>query len=160
LVQTFQGIGCANAIKLLETVVDHGDRTIINAQQSREKLAELLPENEGCINVEVGGGVAHVTLELCSIPHDTDAALRPLKEKLPSEAYGDFLKKLSMMFYFTQQMYRRIIREDYVLASFLTAPLDAEDRSACVGGPFVDKDTSTLYVQEAWPQRLGITVRM
>jgi hypothetical protein len=126
------------------------------------EVAEFSPVTEvGCMKVDFHdrtcgrGRVAYLVLEPCPRDHDFGAQLDKLKARTSEEKWPEILRHLSMLVHIGQTVYAETAGSHADLVRRLTG--GGGERYLKLK---VDGLNTTLYLDEGWPERIGIFVRL
>jgi hypothetical protein len=144
---------------LLRQFVEHSTAAG-SPEQTRalKAVADLSPVTEvGCMRVDFHdriancGNTAYITLEECPRDHDLGAQLGKLQSRCAEAKWPEVLTHLSRLVFFGRSVYAQSARalQPELGAAFVRYP-----------GVQVDAANTTLYLEEAWPRRAGIFVRL
>jgi hypothetical protein len=120
-------------------------------------IAGMSPLTEVCcMRVDFNDGApdtAYIVFDRCPREHDVGAQLARLQRRLPPEKWNDILKNVSFQLHMIRMVYGNLARDHSELIRTISggAPEKYFDL-------FVDPATSLLYVDAAWPNRVGIFV--
>lgn len=129
-----------------------------------EAIKAVSPVSEvGCMRVEFVHQltgvpvVAFLTLDACPAAHDLGRELEKLKPITPAAKWSELLRSMSTLVFIGRAVYSRTSREHIGLVRQL-AGLGAEDPCAGLLDLQIDTKNTTLYLNAAWPERVGLYV--
>lgn len=125
-------------------------------------IAELSPVTEvGCMRIDFHdrtknrANTAYLTIEECPRDHNLDAQLNKLRNRCAEARWPEVLRSLSRLVFFARMVYAQSTK--------LLAARDDPAVAGLVSGhevAAVDPANTTLYLDESWPTRAGIFVRL
>jgi hypothetical protein len=128
----------------------------------RRQIAGFSPVTEhGCHRIEFHdrstgkGSVAYLVIDRCPANHNLDVQLGKLKDRVAPEQWSEVFRSLSMLVFHTRSVYAQIAKHHAKLVLQLAGPSKAAEYSSLK----VDPANTTLFVNPAWPNRVGIYVR-
>ena len=131
-----------------------------------EKVAQFSPVREvGCMKVDFHNRVtnkpdsAYIRLDQCPRTHNLDTQLDKLRPLVPADKWSEVLKPMSMLIHIGRSTYGNATRQQLPLIRSL---FDLPENDPCEKylDLKVDKNNSTLYIDDSWPNRAGIYVSL
>lgn len=153
----FLALGLPLTRIIFEQMVEAAGLAGAEKDTAMRAIAGMSPLTEVCcMRVDFNDGApdtAYIVFDRCPREHDVGAQLARLQRRLPPEKWNDILKNVSFQLHMIRMVYGNLARDHSELIRTISggAPEKYFDL-------FVDPATSLLYVDAAWPNRVGIFV--